>query len=106
MLAILGLIMLVWARVIVLAINSFIDNSEMISSGWHAILNNPQFLSFLAAFLLVGLIFAAVAFTISVVSAPMIIDHRVSVMTTIITSVKAVCENPLAMFAGLTQLQY
>ena len=98
MLAILGLIMLAWVRIMVLAINSFIDNSEMISSGWHALLNNPQFLSFLAAFLLVGLIFAAVAFTISVISVPMIIDRHVSVMTAITTSIKAVRENPLAMF--------
>ena len=98
MLAILGLIMLAWVRVMVLAINSFIDNSEIISSSWHAILNNPQFLSSLAIFLLVGLIFAAAVFTISVVSVPMIIDRRVSVMTAITTSIKAVRENPLAMF--------
>lgn len=92
MLAIQGLIMLAWVRVMVLAINSFIDNSEMTSNGWHAILINPQFLSFLAAFLLVGLIFARAAFIISVISVPMIIDRRVSVMTAITTSIKAVHE--------------
>ena len=98
MLAILALIMLTWVRIMVFAINAFIDNAEMISSGWHAMLNNPQFLSFLVVFLLVGLIFAAIAFTISVIAVPMIMDRHVNLMTAISTSVKSVRENPLAMF--------
>jgi uncharacterized membrane protein len=98
MLAILALIMLAWVRIMVLAINSFIDNAEMISSGWHAILTNPQFLSFLIVFLLVGLIFAGIAFTISVIAVPMIIHRRVNVIKAISTSVKAVRMNPLPMF--------
>lgn len=98
MLAILGLIMLAWVRITVLAINSFVDNSEMISSGWNALLNDPQFLIFLIVFLLAGLVFAAIAFTISVIAVPMIIDRRVNVMVAISTSIKAVRENPMAMF--------
>ena len=98
MLAILGLIMLAWVRIMVLAINSFVNNTEMISSGWNALLNDPQFLTFLIIFLLAGLVFAAIAFTISVIAVPMIIDRRVNVMVAISTSIKAVRENPMAMF--------
>ena len=98
MLGILALIMLAWVRIMVLAINSFIDNSEMVSSGWNALLNDPQFLTFLIVFLLAGLVFAAIAFTISVVAVPMIIDRRVNVMVAISTSIKAVRTNPMAMF--------
>ena len=98
MLVILALIMLAWVRIMILAINSFINNSEMISSGWNAMLHNPQFLSFLIVFLLAGLVFAAIAFTISVIAVPMIIHRRVGVMTAISTSVKAVRKNPMPMF--------
>ncbi len=97
-LIILGLIMLAWVRAMVLAINAFLDNSDAIASGWNEMMNNPQFLSFLAVFLIVGLLFAGLAFTLSVIAVPLIIHRRMGVMTAIATSIKAVKKNPLPMF--------
>ncbi len=97
-LVILGLIMLAWVRAMVLAINAFLDNSDAITSGWNEMMNNPQFLSFLGVFLIVGLLFAGVAFTLSVIAVPLIIHRRVGVMTAISTSITAVKKNPLPMF--------
>lgn len=97
-LVILGLIMLAWVRTMVLAINAFLDNSVTISSGWAAMTTDPQFMSFLIVFLLAGLVFAAIAFTISVIAVPMIIHRRVNVLTAISTSIATVKKNPIPMF--------
>ena len=97
-LAILVLIMLAWVRTMVLAINAFLGNSATINSGWNVMTNDPQFTSFLLVFLLIGLVFAVIAFTISVIAVPMIIHRGVSVKTAILTSIKAVKMNPLPMF--------
>lgn len=96
-LLILALIMFAWVRTMVLAINAFLDNTEMIASGWSALFSSTQFWPFLAVFLIAGLIFAAIAFTLSVIAVPLIIDRRVNVLTAISTSVEAVKKNPLAM---------
>lgn len=97
-LVILAAVMLAWVRLMVLAINAFLDNSETIASGWSSLFTQPEFLPFLAVFLLTGLVFAAIAFSISVVAVPMIIDRRVGVSTAILTSMRAVRENPGPMF--------
>ncbi len=97
-LVILGLIMLAWVRAMILAINAFLDNTNTIASGWNEMMNNPQFLIFLGVFLAVGLLFAALAFTLSVIAVPLIIHRQEGVMTAISTSIKAVKKNPLAMF--------
>lgn len=98
MLVILGVIMLTWVRTMVLAINTFLDNSVIVTNGWNALTGDPQFMPFLIVFLLVGLVFAAAAFTISVIAVPMIIHRRVTVLTAISTSIQAVKTNPLPMF--------
>jgi uncharacterized membrane protein len=46
---------------------------------------------------LVGLLFAIVVLTVSVVSLPMIVDKRVDVYTAVGTSIRAVWHNPAAM---------
>lgn len=45
----------------------------------------------------VGFLFAAVVYTLSVVSFPLLLDHDVGVMTAAITSVRAVIANPITM---------
>jgi uncharacterized membrane protein len=97
-LLILALMMFAWVRTMVLAINAFLNHSGMISSGWHALFTNPQFVPFLLVFLLAGLLFAALAFTMSVVSVPLIIHRRLSLFSAISTSIETVKKNPLAMF--------
>lgn len=97
-LVILGLIMFAWVRTMVMAINAFLNNTETITSGWNALFSNPQFMPFLLIFILAGLAFAAVAFTLSVVAVPLIIHRRVGVISAISTSIAAVKKNPLPMF--------
>ena len=45
----------------------------------------------------VGLLFAVVVFTLSVVSFPLLLDREVGVITAVITSVRAVIANPITM---------
>jgi uncharacterized membrane protein len=45
----------------------------------------------------VGFVFAAVVFTLSVVSFPLLMDHDVGVMTAIKVSIRAVLANPVTM---------
>jgi uncharacterized membrane protein len=47
----------------------------------------------------VGFVFALVAFTVSVVSFPMLVDRPVSATTAAVTSIRAVLANPLPMLA-------
>ena len=44
-----------------------------------------------------GFVFAAIVFTISVVSFPMILDRDVGVVTAVVASVRAVIANPIPM---------
>ena len=97
-LVILAAIMLSWVRLTVLAINAFVNSQESIAAQWNALLDQPQFLPFFAVFLLVGLIFAAIAFTISVVAVPLITHRNVNVFTAISTSIRTVQKNPKTMF--------
>lgn len=96
-LLILAAIMLAWVRAMVMAVNAFVDNGTAVSGSWNALLNEPQFVPFLVVFLLIGLLFAAVAFTISVVSVPLIIERQVNVIVAIKTSIEAVKKNPISM---------
>ena len=97
-LVILAMIMLVWVRAMVMAITAFTSDVDMLSGGWSALISEAQFLPFLVVFLLVGLVFAGIAFTISVVAVPLIIDRRINVFSAISTSLEAVRKNPMPMF--------
>jgi uncharacterized membrane protein len=57
----------------------------------------PQGRSLILIGNLAGLGFALVAFTISVVAFPLLVDRNVSVTTAILTSLKAVARNPVVM---------
>ena len=47
----------------------------------------------------IGFLFALVTFSISVISFPLLVDRDVSAPAAIVTSVKAVLANPIAMMA-------
>ncbi len=74
------------------------DEHNMHTESFTSGLRDPQFMSFLIVFLLAGLVFAAIAFTISVIAVPMIIHRGVTVSTAISTSIRAVKTNPMPMF--------
>ncbi len=97
-LVILAAIMLSWVRLMVLAINAFVNNSETIAAEWNTLFTQPEFIPFIIAFLLIGLVFAAIAFTISVVAVPLITHRHVNVFTAVSTSIRTVMKNPGTMF--------
>jgi uncharacterized membrane protein len=61
------------------------------------VLFSGEHLGFLAAYVGLGAVLAAVTFAISVVAVPMLIDRDVDVVTAMMTSLKVVAVNPAAM---------
>jgi uncharacterized membrane protein len=92
------LVMLTWIR---LAIMIFMLYWGLTPPSFEDLIVNtflrPDSLPFLAFGTAAGALFAAIAFSISAVSIPMLLDPRVDVITAVVTSVRAVRENPLAM---------
>ena len=60
---------------------------------------NEQMLPFAITYMLIGLVFAIVSFSISVISVPLITNRRTDFVTAMKTSVEAVRKNPVAMFS-------
>ena len=63
------------------------------------VFGTSQGFTLIAVGTLVGFMFAAIVFSISVVSFPLLIDYNVSLSTAVSTSVKAVLANPIPMAA-------
>lgn len=61
------------------------------------LLFSGEHLGFLAAYVGLGAVLAGVTFAIAVVTVPMLIDRDVDVVTAMMTSLKVVAVNPLAM---------
>ena len=70
------------------SIMGFIDQIFTTGAGWGLIVVGCT----------VGFIFAAVVFTMSVMSFPLLLDRDVGLMTAVGTSVRAVVRNPITMF--------
>jgi uncharacterized membrane protein len=88
--------MVVWGRVtgllVALSLPVFGPFNDLLS--WQA-LGDP---GFIALYMGVGFVLAALVFSISVVSIPMLVDRKVDVLTATITSLRAVAKNPGVMF--------
>ena len=103
------LVMLTWIR---LAIMIFMLYWGLTPPSFEDLVVNTflrlESLPFLVLGTAVGAVFAAIAFSISAVSLPMLLDRRVDVITAVVTSVRAVRENPVpmllwaALIAGFT----
>lgn len=63
----------------------------------HVILTTSQGLSFLGVGTIVGAVIATILFSVTVVAMPLLLDHDVDFVTAMITSIRAVTENPVAM---------
>jgi uncharacterized membrane protein len=89
----------IWALVatIVTALyaNSIVIGDDVLTS----LLGNESFLSFVLLYLAVGGIFSVIAFSISVISVPLITNRKTDVVTAMITSVRVVTKNPIAMLS-------
>lgn len=98
---ILGVMMAGWGAVSILIVGVYFGSLIVEEYTWTAMLQalvtHEHGLAFLATYLLSGLVFAIVAFAISVVSIPMITDRRVDVVTAALTSLEATRRNPAVM---------
>jgi len=96
--AILTFLMIVWARVSVV-IFALLSPHEMPSvAGVFERLLSRDNLDFLAIWAAVGSLFASLAFAMSVVSVPLLVDRRADTLEAIFRSVQALWLNPLVMF--------
>lgn len=104
--AILLVIFLVWARASMVVFALFYSGEMPTMSGFLRHVVSTDHLGFLAAYFAVGGLFALIAFAISLVTIPLMLDRRLDAVTAAITSVRALFANPAAMFvwAGLIAL--
>lgn len=96
---VLGLLMGIWTVISSVTIALFFDNATIGEDTFDTLINHNPLTPFLLAYLLGGGLLALVAFIISVVSVPLIIDKRVDFVTAILTSVQAVRKNPVPMIS-------
>ncbi len=96
---VLGILMGIWAVFSTITIALFFSNVTVTGSWFDTLISHEEFVPFFIVWALSGAAIAAVAFSISVISVPLITDKRVDVMTAMITSVKAVMANPGVMLS-------
>jgi uncharacterized membrane protein len=99
-----GLIMIVWARLSALLFAViFLESTPSVSSDVTTIFFSGTGLQFLIVFTAVGAVLASLVFAISVVSIPMLLDHRIDIITAVVTSITAVKANlgPMLLWAAL-----
>ena len=88
---------LLWGRASLVVFAVFFNTGMPSTTGVLQAVFNPQNWSFVAVYALVGGVFAALVFSTSVVSIPMILDRDTDALTAGITSLRVVLENPLTM---------
>ncbi len=97
---VLMLFLLAWIRIATLLFALFYSQqppSLGLENLLDTLLISPDSLSFLAVGTIIGGILAIIAFSISVVSIPMLLDRDTNVFSAIATSVTAVKENPVSL---------
>jgi uncharacterized membrane protein len=109
---ILALAYLVWERIAAIVFALFYGGQALHASHWGLELLSPAFAGLLTAFFAAGAALAAGVFVLGVVSAPLLLDRPVDVITAVVTSVRCCVRNPGAMvlwallIAGLTALGF
>lgn len=88
---------LLWGRASLVVFAVFFNTGMPSTTGVLQAVFNPQNWSFVAVYTVVGGVFAALVFSTSVVSIPMILDRDTDALTAGITSMRVVLENPLVM---------
>ncbi|MBL8504003.1 MAG: DUF2189 domain-containing protein [Rhodocyclaceae bacterium] len=104
--ALLLVIFLVWARASMVVFALFYSGEMPTLSGFLRHVVSTDHLGFLAAYFAVGGLFALIAFAISLIAIPLMLDRGHDAITASIASVRALFMNPGAMFvwAGLIAL--
>ena len=88
---------LLWGRASLVVFAVFFNTGMPSTTGVLQAVFNPQNWSFVAVYTVVGGVFAALVFSTSVVSIPMILDRDTDALTAGITSMRVVVENPGVM---------
>ena len=88
---------LLWGRASLVVFAVFFNTGMPSTTGVLQAVFNPENWSFVAVYSAVGGVFAALVFSTSVVSIPMILDRDIDALTAGITSIRVVLENPLTM---------
>ena len=103
--ALLLFLYLVWVRIAFMLLALFLGTSGLppVREFTTTLLFTPHGLGLLIVGTAVGALLAAVAFTMTVISIPLLMDRRVDVFTAIVASGEAVAMNPrpLALWAAL-----
>ncbi len=94
---VLGFILMLWLRVAALIAGVFFNDVELITQGWSVLFSGGRSIEFLMFFTVFGFFIAQIAFSISVVSIPMLLHRKVDVITAITTSLRVVLKNPIPM---------
>lgn len=94
---VLVLLELLWGRASLVVFAVFFNTGMPSTTGVLQAVFNPQNGSFVAVYTLVGGAFAALVFSTSVVSIPMILDRDTDALTAGITSMRVVAENTAVM---------
>ena len=87
---------LLWGRASLVVFAVFFNTGMPSTTGVLQAVFNPQNWSFVAVYTVVGGVFAALVFSTSVVSIPMILDRDTDALTAGITSMRLVIENPVS----------
>ena len=88
---------LLWGRASLVVFAVFFNTGMPSTTGVVQAVFNPENWSFVAVYLAVGGVFAALVFSSTVVSIPMILDRDTDALTAGITSMRVVLENPGVM---------
>jgi uncharacterized membrane protein len=85
-----------WERLSAIALGLYLGNRGVPEAGFAWLLSS-QHLPFLAGYVALGGLLAGLVFALAAVSLPMMLDRRVDIVTAMMTSLRAVRENPLPM---------
>ncbi len=101
--AVLGFLLMIWLRIAALIASVYFNDIEIITKGWTVLFDGERSVEFILFFIVFGFFIALVAFSISVVSIPMLLHRQVDVITAITTSLRVVMKSPLALtlWAGI-----
>jgi len=103
---------IVWERLAAIVFALFYEGQPLQLSRWPAELLSGRYNELLLAFMLVGACLAALVFALGVVSAPLLVDRPVDVITAMLTSLHCCRLNPAPLLlwalliAGLTALGF
>lgn len=95
---VIGMLIVFWTIITAAVFAVFFGQLTISGDVLATVMANPHVLSFAAIELVVGLIFAAISFSVSVISIPLMTHRKADVATAMITSFRAVKKNPLVMF--------